>query len=92
MSMTFYIAVLTTSETGGWRVLFPDVPECEAKAVSLDDGKFVAVEALQRYANGARAKLRPPRDLIAIERDVDWLERSRVDLSKAIVTMVPLPD
>jgi hypothetical protein len=34
--------------------------------------------------------LRPPRDLVEIERDEEWLSRNNIDLSDAIVTMISL--
>jgi hypothetical protein len=34
--------------------------------------------------------LRPPRDLIEIERDEEWLSRHNIDLREAIVTMISL--
>jgi predicted RNase H-like HicB family nuclease len=88
--MDYYIAVLTESESGGWRILFPDVPGCEARATSAEDCKSAAAEALQRHKATNGNALHQPRDLRAIEDDAEWLSRNGIDLSKVIVTMVPM--
>jgi hypothetical protein len=88
--MRHYIAIVMPTGLGEWHVLFPDVPECEARGASLENAKFIAARELTRriQANGAKAPY--PRDLSAIERDHDWLARNGVDLATAVVTMIPL--
>jgi len=88
--MDYYIAVLTESQTGGWRILFPDVPGCEAQARSAEDCNLAAADALQRHRAANGTTLHRPRDLRAIENDAEWLSRHDIDLSKVIVTMVPI--
>jgi len=85
-----YIALLIPSSVGEWRVLFPDVPECQAHGYTVDDATFAATTALSRCLaeNGHLPPL--PRDLAEIERDEEWLSRNNVDLHEAIVTMVSL--
>jgi predicted RNase H-like HicB family nuclease len=85
-----YIALLVPSSVGEWRVLFPDVPECQAHGYTVDDATFAATTALSRCLaeNGHLPPL--PRDLAEIERDEEWLSRNNVDLHEAIVTMVSL--
>jgi predicted RNase H-like HicB family nuclease len=85
-----YIALLIPSSVGEWRVLFPDVPECQAHGYTVDDATFAATTALSRCLaeNGHLSSL--PRDLAEIERDEEWLSRNNVDLHEAIVTMVSL--
>ena len=86
----YYIALLIPSSVGEWRVLFPDVPECQAHGYTVDDATFAATTALSRCLaeNGHLPPL--PRDLAEIERDAEWLSRNNVDLHEAIVTMVSL--
>jgi predicted RNase H-like HicB family nuclease len=86
----YYIALLIPSSVGEWRVLFPDVPECQAHGYTVDDATFAATTALSRCLaeNGHLPPL--PRDLAEIERDEEWLSRNNVDLHEAIVTMVSL--
>ena len=85
-----YIALLIPSSVGEWRVLFPDVPECQAYGYTVDDATLAATTALSRCLaeNGHLSPL--PRDLAEIERDEAWLSRNNVDLHEAIVTMIPL--
>jgi predicted RNase H-like HicB family nuclease len=85
-----YIALLIPSSIGEWRVLFPDVPECQAHGYTLDDATFAATTALSRCLaeNGHLPPL--PRNLAEIERDEEWLSRNNVDLHEAIVTMISL--
>jgi predicted RNase H-like HicB family nuclease len=83
-----YIALMVPSFVGEWRVLFPDLPECEAHGYTVDDATFAATTALSRCIAGNGKALRPPRDLSDIERDEKWLAQHQVDLSQAIVTMI----
>ena len=88
--MSHYIALLLRSPMGEWNVVFPDVPECQAHGNTVDDATFAAMTALSRCATEYGTSLRPPRDLVEIERDEEWLSRNQIDLSEAIVTMISL--
>jgi predicted RNase H-like HicB family nuclease len=83
-----YIALLIPSSVGEWRVVFPDVPECEAHGYTVDDATHAATTVLSRCLaeNGHLPPL--PRDLAEIERDEEWLSRHNIDLREAIVTMI----
>lgn len=85
-----YVALIIPSSVGEWRVVFPDMPECEAHGYTVDDATFAATTALSRCLaeNGHLPPL--PRDLAEIERDEEWLSRNNVDLRAAIVTMISL--
>jgi predicted RNase H-like HicB family nuclease len=89
-AMTHYIAILIPSAAGEWRVVFPDLPGCEAKGFSFDDAKVAAMTALLRWMKNAGPTARNPRDLSEIEHDTEWLARNDVDLLKAVITLVPL--
>jgi predicted RNase H-like HicB family nuclease len=85
--MQHYIAIMVEDDVGEWRVVFPDVPGCEAKGFSLDDAEVVAATALRRYIReGSAPPL--PMDLTAVEQNEDWLRRNHIDLAKAVVTMI----
>lgn len=88
--MAHYIAIIVPADSGDWRVLFPDIAECEARGFNLDEARMAAVHALDKRLKENGSGLRQPRDLSEIERDDEWLSRNGVDLSKAIVTMVSL--
>jgi predicted RNase H-like HicB family nuclease len=77
-------------DVGEWRVLFPDVPGCEAKGFSLDDAKYAAASALQWCIRGSRSTAPLPMDMATVQRSVEWLSQNHVDLSRAIVSMVPV--
>jgi predicted RNase H-like HicB family nuclease len=85
-----YVALLIPSSVGEWRVVFPDMPECEAHGYTVDDATFAATTALSRCL-AENGHLPPrPRDLAEIKRDEEWLSRNNVDLREAIVTMISL--
>lgn len=91
--MAHYISVLMPRSAGGWRALFPDIPDCEVEGDSLDATVLRAAGALtecvhSRYGGGAPS----PRELIEIKADNQWASSHAVDWTKAVVTMVPLRD
>jgi predicted RNase H-like HicB family nuclease len=86
----YYIAILSQSIVGEWHVQFPDVPWCEAYGFTVCDATFAASTALAKCAEENGDELPPPRDLAAIERDDSWRSRHDIDLSNAVVTLIPL--
>ena len=88
--MTHYVAIFTASDDGEWRVVFPDVPPCEARGHSLQEAKFAGVNELARHFQAKGGMLPAPRDLADIERDEAWLSRNEVVLSKVVITMIAL--
>ena len=90
-SVAHYISVLMPLSAGGWRALFPDIPDCEVEGDSLDVTMLRAAGALSkcvhsRYTDG----LPSPRELIEIKADDRWVATHEIDWAKAVVTMVPL--
>jgi hypothetical protein len=69
---------------------FPDVPGCEAKGVSLDDAKYAAASALAGCIREGSSLPPAPMDLVAVQRSEERLLRDHVDLSKAMVSMIPM--
>ena len=92
--MAHYVGVFVPLVAGGWRGLFPDVPDCEADGASLDLAVSHAASALTQHVatlNGGRAEeLPPPRDLTAIKDDAGWASVHAIDWSTAVVTMIRL--
>lgn len=89
--MAHYISVLMPLNAGGWRALFPDIPDCKAEGDSLDATMLRAAGALtecvqNRYGDGPPS----PRALIEIKADEGWVTTHAIDWTKAVVTMVPL--
>ena len=87
--MAHYIAIMAPSDTGGWRVLIPDVPECEAHGNSPDAAKVAAITELARVRANI-GTLPPPRELTDIATDKKWMSRGDIDFAQAIVAMIPL--
>jgi predicted RNase H-like HicB family nuclease len=90
--MSHYIAIIVPTAVGEWRVLFPDVPGCETVGFTLEDARYAAVSMLKQRVEFAGAATPKPRTLNAIAKDDEWLSSNGVDLSKAIVEVVPVPD
>ena len=88
--MKHYIAIFVQSDVEEWRVVFPDLPGCEAHGFTLDDAKFSAVAALTRFLQEIRFSAPAPMDLSAVERSEEWLALNHVDLSRAVISMIPV--
>jgi len=76
---------------GGWYVQFPDVPGCDSYGFTVDDAMHAASSALAVRAAEDGDALPPPRGLAEIEHDKKWLFRNDVELSNAVVVMIPMP-
>ena len=83
-AMKHYLAICIEETTGGWRVLFPEVPGCEARVHSLEEVTHAAETELRKRAV-------PQSSDGPVERSVAWLAENHVDISKAILTMVAVP-
>jgi predicted RNase H-like HicB family nuclease len=77
-------------EVGEWRVLFPDAPGCETKGFTLDDAKFAAVGALVEWMRDNGPLPLHPMDMDAVQHSGKWISRHNIDLSKTVVSMIPL--
>lgn len=88
--MKHYIAILLENDVGEWRVVFPDMPGCEAKSFTLDDATFAAASVLTQCIRENGGPPLHPMDMDAVQRSEKWLQENQVDLSKAVVTMIQL--
>lgn len=88
--MAHYVGVLMPLETGGWKAVFPDVPQCQVEAASLDQTVFHAAVALADLSQRSDRALAPPRDLAEIRSDDGWASACGVDWSRSVVTMIPV--
>jgi hypothetical protein len=86
--MSHYIAIFVEDHIGEWRLVFPDVPGCEAKGFTLHDAQFAAVTALSQCLRENGTEPPWPMGLAAVEQCDEWLEQNHVDLSKAVVSMI----
>jgi hypothetical protein len=91
--VNYYIAVCLPLAAGGWRAFFPDIPDCEVAAPSLDRAVFRAANALADHTvslNGSAVDvLPPPRDLNAIKADKGWSAIHAIDWTSAVITLIP---
>ncbi|HET6159024.1 MAG TPA: type II toxin-antitoxin system HicB family antitoxin [Dongiaceae bacterium] len=88
--MNYYIAIFVESELGEWRAVFPDIPGCEARGFSLEDAKYAAASTLQQCIRRSGSPAPAPMDMNAVQRSEAWLTHNQLDLSRAVVSMIPL--
>jgi hypothetical protein len=61
-----------------------------SEGLYLQDAKFAAVSALVRFMREKGPLPTYPMDLETVRRSEEWLSQNHIDLSKAVVSMVPL--
>ena len=88
--MSYYIAIFIEDHIGEWRVVFPDVPGCEARGFTLHDAQYAAASTLSRCLQEKDAAPLLPMDMAALKKSDEWLKKHAVDWSKAVVSIVSL--
>lgn len=88
--MAHYVGVFVPLAAGGWRAVFPDIPQCQVEAASLDLTIFHAASALAEFKQQSDRPLDPPRDLAEIRSDDLWASACGVDWTRSVVTMIPV--
>jgi predicted RNase H-like HicB family nuclease len=88
--MSHYIAIFVEDHMGEWRVVFPDVPGCEARGFSLHDAQYAASSALSQCLREKGTPLPAPMSMAAVAGCTEWQEKNHVDLSKAVVSVISL--
>ena len=86
-----YIAILVPESTGGWTVLFPDLPGCTTHAETIQLAQWMATEAAELHLETMRfdgRELPRARNLEAIRADEAWTTRCQIDWAKAVVIMI----
>lgn len=89
--MAHYIAVLVPERSGGWAVLFPDLPGCASQGETLDEAVAMATDALAGHLAVARDYgdiIPPPRSVDEIRSDDAWCSENKVQWSKAMVSPI----
>ena len=89
--MAHYIAVLVPEQSGGWAVLFPDLPGCASQGETLDEAIAMATDALAGHLAVARDYGDPiptPRSVDDIRSDDEWRSENKVQWSKAVVAPI----
>ncbi len=85
--MTHYVGVFVQGTTGRWRGLVPDLPSYEVEESSLDRALIRAEEFLTQVMR-LGTPIPPPRPLMLIKHDTEWLRTKNVDWPRSIVRMI----
>jgi len=89
--MAHYIAVLVPERSGGWTVLFPDLPGCASQGETPDEAIAMATDALAGHLAVARDygdEIPAPRSLDDIRSDREWCSENNVQWGKAMVVPI----
>lgn len=88
---SYYLAILVPEDTGGWTVLFPDLPGCATHGATVREAQLMAAEAAGLHLTSMRTNGQEPppaRSLEAIQADADWLEGRGLDWPKVVVSSI----
>jgi predicted RNase H-like HicB family nuclease len=86
-----YLAILVPEETGGWTVLFPDLPGCATHGATVHEAQLMAAEAAGLHLETMRdngMEIPPARILEAIRDDAEWAEGRDLDWSKVVISVI----
>jgi predicted RNase H-like HicB family nuclease len=86
-----YIAILVPESTGGWTVLFPDLPDCATHAETIQLAQWMATEAAELHLETMQfdgRELPVARNLEAIRADEAWSRGFQIDWTKVMVVMI----
>jgi len=89
--MAHYIAVLVPERSGGWTILFPDLPGCASQGETLDEAIAMATDALAGHLAVARDygdEIPAPRSLDDIRSDKEWCSENNVQWGRAMVAPI----
>lgn len=89
--MAHYIAVLVPERSGGWAVLFPDVPGCATQGETLDEAIAMASDALAGHLAVTRDHgdaVPESRSLDDIKADKEWCRHNDVAWSRAMAVPI----
>lgn len=88
-----YVAILVPESTGGWTVLFPDLPGCATQGGTVKEAQWMAAEAADLHITTMRELGQPipaARDLEAVRADMSWANGSQIDWSRVVISMIKL--
>jgi len=88
---THYIAVLVPEQSGGWSVLFPDLPGCATHGPSVHEAITAASGVASAWLAATRKSGDPtpaPRSYEDIRADEAWALDRGIDWSTAVVSLV----
>jgi predicted RNase H-like HicB family nuclease len=86
-----YLAILVPEETGGWTVLFPDLPGCATHGATVQEAQWMAAEAADLHLATIRDQgmpMPPARSLEAVRADKEWADGRGLDWSKIVICII----
>lgn len=86
-----YLAILVPESSGGWSVLFPDLPGCATHGATVREAQAMAAEAADLHlASMHESGLEIPvaRSLEAVRADTDWAQGRGIDWSEVVVSII----
>ena len=87
----YFLAILIPEDTGGWTVLFPDLPGCATHGATVQEAQAKAAEVLDFHLASMckdRKAIPVPRNLQAVQTDTEWAEGRGIDWSKIVVSLI----
>jgi predicted RNase H-like HicB family nuclease len=88
---THYIAILVPEQSGGWSVIFPDLPGCATHGPSVHEAITAASGVASTWLAATRASggaVPAPRSYEDIRSDNAWALDRGIDWSTAVVSLV----
>ena len=86
-----YLAILVPEESGGWTVLFPDLPGCATHGATVQEAQLMAAEAADLHLAAIRrsgTETPAARTLEAVQTDAAWLQGRGIDWSKVVISLI----
>ena len=86
-----YVAILVPEDTGGWTVLFPDMPGCATHGSTVQEAQWMAAEAADLHLTTMRESgmdAPPPRSLETVRGDAECADGRGIDWSKVVVSLI----
>jgi predicted RNase H-like HicB family nuclease len=87
----YFLAILMPEDTGGWTVLFPDLPGCATHGATVQEAQARAAEVLDLHLaalNEDKKAIPVPRNLQAVQTDAAWTEGRGIDWSKVLISLI----
>ena len=87
----YFLAILIPEDTGGWTVLFPDLPGCATHGATVQEAQGTAGEALDLHLETMRRdgqSIPVARNLQAVHADTEWAKGRGIDWTKIVVSLI----
>jgi predicted RNase H-like HicB family nuclease len=78
-------------DTGGWTVLFPDLPGCATHGATVLEAQWMAADAADLHLASMRdagMPVLPPRSLEAVRADAGWADGRGLDSCEVVISVI----